>query len=487
MLLPDAGEGLTEAEILSWRVAPGDEVRDGDVVVEIETAKAVVELPCPFSGTVAEVLAAAGETVAVGAPILAVGAAGAATGGSEGADASSPAPAPGGGGDSGRSGGAGAGESGAGGGESGGDDARGGEPVAAADTGRQAVLVGYGPRTGATVRRRRRGHRSQQGAQPRPVERRPAETSVTANVRRPTHALAKPPVRKLAKDLGIDLVGVRPTGPGDVVTRDDVLAAHESVTTAAATLGGAAAGAIPGAGGPGLPAGQERRIPVRGVRRATAQAMVASAFAAPHVTEWVQVDVTESMALLERLRTRRELRDLRLTPLTLVARAVCLAARRTPETNSSWDEAAGEIVVHPHVNLGVAAATERGLVVPVLPAAERLDIAGLAQGIAALVETARSGKLSPAQLTGGTLSITNVGVFGVDGGTPILPPGQTVIVSVGQIRRLPWVVDEQVVPRSVTTIAISFDHRVIDGEAGSRFLADIAGVLQDPGLALAWG
>ncbi len=486
MLLPDAGEGLTEAEIIAWRVGPGDEVTDGDVVVEVETAKAIVELPCPFSGRVAEVLAAVGDTVAVGAPILAVAAAGGglAPAADSAADAPPVPPA----------------EAGAHPGSQ-----------AASGAGRQAVLVGYGPRSGEGRRRRRlgKGRSRGRGAEPstapaaappaRAGESVAAPTQRAAAVAAPGPAgppaadlpvgpaaarrvLAKPPVRKLARDLGVELATLTPTGPGGVVTRDDVLAARESPAHAGPTGGGVATGTAADAG-----EDQERRVPVRGVRRATAEAMVTSAFTAPHVTEWVQVDVTEAMALLERLRQRREYRDLRLTPLSLLARAICLAVRRTPETNSSWDGEAGEIVVHPRVNLGIATATDRGLVVPVLPAAERLDLAGLTRGVGELVDTARAGRLTPAQLSGGTLSITNVGVFGVDGGTPILPPGQTTIVCLGQVRRLPWVVEEQVVPRSVVTVAVSFDHRVIDGESGSRFLADVAALLADPGLALAWG
>ena len=229
---------------------------------------------------------------------------------------------------------------------------------------------------------------------------------------------------------------------------------------------------------------------MRGVRRHTAEAMVASAFTAPHVTEWVQVDVTGSVRLLERLRTDRALRGVRLSPFTLVARAMCLAVRRHPMVNVSWDEAAQEIVVHGRVGLGVAVATDRGLVLPVVPDAAALDLPALASRVAELVDVARAGRLQPTQQAGCTLTVTNVGVFGVDGGTPILPPGTGLILACGQVRRMPWVVGtgdaEQVVPRDVMTLAVSFDHRMIDGELGSRYLADVARVLEDPGYALAW-
>jgi pyruvate dehydrogenase E2 component (dihydrolipoamide acetyltransferase) len=236
--------------------------------------------------------------------------------------------------------------------------------------------------------------------------------------------------------------------------------------------------------------GLDVRIPVKGVRKHTAEAMVASAFTAPHVTEWVQVDVTESVRLLERLRADRSTSDVRLSPFTLVARAMCLAARRHPMVNVSWDGAAGEIVVHGRVGLGFAAATERGLVVPVVPDAGSLDLVELARQVADLVDTARAGRLQPAQQAGVTLTATNVGVFGVDGGTPILPPGTGLILACGQVRRMPWVVgsgqDEQVVPRDVMTLSVSFDHRMIDGELGSRYLADVARLLEDPAYGLAW-
>lgn len=470
--LPDAGEGLTEAEILIWRVAVGDTIEVNDVVVEIETAKAVVELPCPYAGTVEELLAQTGQTVAVGAPILAVRT-------SAASGAAAPAPAS----DQ----------------ESASDAEQTSDPEhrgptaesgahpstqAAAGAGRTAVLVGYGPAAGATRRRARRAAVADgvaTRAQTPDGDAAVLDAAVPdaavpdeeASATGPAKVLAKPPVRKLAKDLGVDLGAVEPTGEGGVVTREDVLAAAGPPST------------LPGRGHAPV-RGEERRISVKGVRKATADAMVASAFTAPHVTEWLQVDVSGSVELLDQLKADRSHAGQRLTVFTLVARAVCLATRRHPEVNVTWDGAAQEIVVHPEVHLGFAAATGRGLVVPVVHGAEGMDLAGLAQSVGELVSTAREGRLQPAQMSGGTLTITNVGVFGVDGGTPILPPGTGLILACGQVRRLPWVVDEQVVPRWVTTLAVSFDHRMIDGELGSRFLADVARLLEEPGYALAW-
>jgi 2-oxoisovalerate dehydrogenase E2 component (dihydrolipoyl transacylase) len=284
--------------------------------------------------------------------------------------------------------------------------------------------------------------------------------------------LAKPPVRKLAKDLGIDLREVIPSRPDGVITREDVQA-HSN---------GAPAEHAP----PPPSATGERREPIRGVRRATAAAMVASAFTAPHVTEFLAVDVTETMALRDRLRATREYADVRLTPLAFVAKAVCLAARRTPEVNAHWDEAAGEIVYYDRVQLGIAAATPRGLIVPKIRNADALSLAQLATALSALTATAREGKTPPADLVGGTFTITNVGVFGVDTGTPILNPGEAAILAVGSIKQAPWVVDGELAVRTVCQLALSFDHRLVDGEQGSRFLADVGQLLEDPGLALTY-
>jgi pyruvate dehydrogenase E2 component (dihydrolipoamide acetyltransferase) len=413
--LPDAGEGLTEADIVTWRVRPGDVVAVNDPLVDIETAKSLVELPSPFAGTVTQLLVAEGETVAVGTPIIAV-------------DTSTAAGA------------------------------------------RSPVLVGYGPRAGAPTSRRR------------PATGRAPEPEPAVDV--PVRALAKPPVRKLARDLGVDVQSVTPTGPAGVVTRADVERAAAQRAPAAPAP---AAPVEPQAALPARPAGPasgETRIPVKGVRRATAAAMVASAFTAPHVTEWVQVDVSRSVKLAEQLRGDPAFEGVKVSPLLLVAKALLLAVRRHPQINATWDGDAGEIVVKHAVHLGIAVATPRGLLVPNVKDADRLGLRELADALAALTAAAREGRTPPGDLTGGTITITNVGVFGVDGGTPILNPGESAILAVGAIRRLPWVHRGKVRPRWVTTLSLSFDHRVVDGDLGSAVLSDVAAVLEHPARAL---
>jgi pyruvate dehydrogenase E2 component (dihydrolipoamide acetyltransferase) len=459
--LPDVGEGLVEAEIVAWQVAAGDTVAVNQVLVEIETAKAVVELPSPFAGTVGELMAEPGATVQVGTPIIVIETAG--------------GPAPG-------------------------DEDAGAKIGEAGKDGRIATLVGYGPRQGAARRRPRRGAGTATAppAAP-PASPRPAPEPVPpADDRDPTTAkpgappngsahpngdrvpLATPPVRKLAKDLGVDLRSLAGSGTAGAITRDDVRAAASApVEQAVPATGTAPRAPAPARGG-------SRREPIRGVRKATAAAMVSSAFTAPHVTEFLAVDVTATMALRDRLRGTRAYAEVRLTPLAFVAKAVCLAARRTPEVNASWDEAAGEIVYYDHVQLGIAAATPRGLIVPKIRDADTLDLAGLAGALGELTATARSGRTPPADLAGGTFTITNVGVFGVDTGTPILNPGEAAILAVGAIKPAPWVVDGELAVRTVCQLALSFDHRLVDGEQGSRFLADVGALLEDPGLALAW-
>ena len=417
--LPDVGEGLTEAEIIAWKVKPGQVVAINDVLVDIETAKSIVELPSPFAGEVAEILVEEGQTVAVGTPIIRIG-------------AEEPAPVV----------------------ES---DAP--EPQAE----RQAVLVGYGPRTDVPTRRRRRPN----GLPEAPAGVASVDVEKVAQ-RSPQRPMARPPVRKLAKDLGVDLAVV--PCEGEFVTRAEVEAFAQAPSSPAPA--------------PTVAAG-DVRVPIKGVRKMTAQAMVTSAFTAPHVTEWITVDVTRTMELVDRLKADRRFADVKVSPTVIVAKAVCLAMRRTPEVNSSWDEAAQEIVLKQSVNLGLAAATDRGLVVPNIPGADRMTLVELAQAIGELTATARAGRTQPAQMTGGSFTITNVGVFGVDGGTPILNPGEAGILAVGQIARRPWVADDDsIVPRWVTTLALSFDHRLVDGEQGSHFLADVASILHDPAAAL---
>ncbi len=421
--LPDVGEGLTEAEIVTWLVAAGDVVEVNQILVEIETAKSLVELPSPFAGEVTDLHAEAGDTVEVGKPIISIATAGATT----------PTPSM--------------------------------PETRPATEDEPKLLVGYGAKE-TSGRRRRRGV-----ATPAAVAAPPAPVTVRSGPVR-----CKPPVRKLAKVLGVDLAEVTPTGLDGTVTRADVLAA--STTTPDAMPPPTVA----------EPSVDEIRIPIKGVRKHTAAAMVSSAFTAPHVTEFVTLDMTATMELRERLASRREMKDVKLSPLTFIAKAFLRAMERTPSSNSRWDEEAQEIVQLRDINLGIAAATPRGLVVPNIRSAQRLSLAELAGAIADLASTARAGRTTPEAMSQGTATISNFGVFGVDTGTPILNPGETVILGVGTISRRPWVVgegvDERIEPRWVTTLALSFDHRVMDGQQGSELLADTAAVLRDPALAV---
>jgi pyruvate dehydrogenase E2 component (dihydrolipoamide acetyltransferase) len=483
--LPDVGEGLTEAEIVGWRVKVGDTVKVNDIVVEIETAKSLVELPIPYAGTVNALLAEEGTTVDVGSPIISIATAAGAT--AAPADPPTVVPmvdTPG--------------EEGA---------VEPGLIGGPAPGGRTSVLVGYGPRTTEAKRRPRKGpavpdsagtaaaqasvQSSFGAAEHKAPEVSPqeAEPAIPVDVPQPdpsatpvdisggsppnVRSLAKPPVRKLAKDRGIELSQVTPTGPGGIITRADV-EAHGSQSSTDVTRRNVS-----------RPHGDEdTRIAVKGVRKMTAQAMVASAFTAPHVTEWMTVDVTRTMKLVDRIRTHRDFRDVKVSPLLIVAKAVCLTLRKHPMLNATFDDPAQEIVLRGRINLGIAAATPRGLVVPNVADADRLSMRELADALTALTATAREGRTQPADMSGGTFTITNVGVFGVDAGTPILNPGESGILAVGAINKRPWVVGNRIRPRWVTTLALSFDHRVVDGEQGSRFLADLAGILEDPGNAL---
>jgi 2-oxoisovalerate dehydrogenase E2 component (dihydrolipoyl transacylase) len=446
--LPDVGEGLTEADIVSWHVKPGDQVEVNQIIVEIETAKAVVELPSPWDGTVARLLVEEGQTVDVGTPIIAVEVPGEPAV-AEKTDLAERSVVP----------------------------ASGTEASlpSAEQPERQAVLVGYGVKASSTTRRTRKVP----AAIPPPAE--PALAEGQATIR----ALAKPPVRRLAKDLGINLAQLSGSGPDGTITRDDVQRAAGGTTVRSAPekeengARTASLAALPS------PAGEER-IPIRGVRKYMAAAMVSSAFTAPHVTEFLQVDVTETMAAVRRIRDLPEYADVRVSPLLLVARALLVAVRRHPMVNSSWDEDAQEIVVKHYVNLGIAVAAERGLLVPNVKNAGELSLPELARSLQDLSETARAGKATPADLAGGTITITNVGVFGVDAGTPILTPGEAAILAFGQVRDAPWVVDGQLAVRSVCTLSLSFDHRIIDGELGSALLRDVGSMLEDPVRMLAW-
>lgn len=463
-LLPDVGEGLIEAEIVTWKVKVGDVVAINDIVVEIETAKSLVELPSPYEGEVTALLAAEGDTVAVGTPIIAIGAPVDVPAEME-IDLSNPAA-------SGRVEG----------------ESLVGRNKAERGPQRRARKGSASPSTvaGASAQMQLQGAFAAGGAQSDDVVA-DDEPAVPATPARPhavaaspaeTRVLAKPPVRKLAKDLGVDIAALVGTGPQGSVTRADLEAAANgsSLVEPAERQRG------------GVETQRETREPIKGVRKMMASAMVGSAFSAPHVTEWITVDVTRTMDFVDRLKKRREFRDVKVSPLLVLARAVALAVRRTPEVNSFWDEAAQEVVLKHYVNLGIAAATPRGLVVPNVKDAQDLTLLELAGALNALTATAREGKTQPAEMSGGTITITNVGVFGVDAGTPIINPGESAILCFGAIKKQPWVVTtdgvDEIVPRQVTTLALSFDHRHVDGEKGSRFLADVAGILEDPASAL---
>ncbi|QYA99809.1 2-oxo acid dehydrogenase subunit E2 (plasmid) [Rhodococcus sp. USK10] len=420
-LLPDLGEGLTEAELISWTVAVGDTVELNQIIAEVETAKASVELPSPYAGTVVTLHADEGSTIDVGSAFIDIEIAD---------DTASPAPSPM------------------------------AAPVQQAPAERTPVLVGYGVAEESTSRRRRGG------ARPTP----PVGPPTTPVQGRP---LAAPPVRFAAKKAGVDLADVSPTGSQGQVTRADLDRILNAVTdNPAADLHAPPSTTAP--------IGDEERTPIKGVRKHTAAAMVRSAFTAPHVTEFVDVDVTPMMELLDKLRENKHFAGVRLTPLALVAKALLVALRTNPSLNSFWDEDAQEIVTKRYVNLGIAAATPRGLMVPNIKNAHTLGLRELALALSDLTRTAKDGKTGPADLADGTITITNVGVFGVDAGTPILNPGEAAILCFGSIRRRPWEHQGEIALRSITTLSLSFDHRLVDGEHGSKFLATLADILSDP-------
>src|SRR3954447_10623660 len=484
-LLPDVGEGLTEAEIVTWKVKVGDEIKINDVVVEIETAKSLVELPSPYAGVVTALLVPEGETVPVGTPIIRVDDPSAVP-----TDAPAPAPAEL---DLSNPAATGGGEGESLGGRNKAERAPGrrarrqtAPEVAGVHTARADVhdIFNAGaPHQHDEVVRivdavTHDAEQQSGGRTTATVTEAPVPPAAHAGA---TRALAKPPVRKLAKDLGVDLTTLTPSGPNGTVTRADVEGAGARMPEQYAGHPGDVGEAVPGRL-------REWREPIKGVRKMMGQAMVESAFSAPHVTEWVTVDVTRSTEFVARLRSRREFADVKVSPLLVLAWACMRAIRRTPVVNSYWDEQAQEIVFKSYVNLGIAAATPRGLVVPNIKDADVLSMRDLAGALADLTAVAREGRTQPAEMSGGTFTITNVGVFGVDAGTPIINPGESAILCFGATKRQPWVVDadgeDSIVVRHVTTLALSFDHRHIDGESGSRFLADVAGMIEDPASSL---
>ncbi|MFB4317714.1 dihydrolipoamide acetyltransferase family protein [Actinomadura sp. 21ATH] len=404
--LPDLGEGLTEAEIVEWKVAVGDTVEIDQIVVEVETAKAAVEVPVPYAGTVLELHAAAGTVLAVGAPLIEVG---------------------------GRA-----------------------DPAAARyreeeRAGSGNVLIGYGTGAAPEPRRRRRG-----AARTRPAR---------------APRVISPLVRRIAAEHGVDLAAVTPTGPRGVILRRDV---ERAITTRAPEP--------PAPSAP--PALADERIPLRGVRRAVADKLSRSRREIPDATTWVDVDATGLLAARDEL--RRSCPDLGIGVLALLARICVDGLRRFPELNASVDTGRAEIVRYGHVGLGFAAQTDRGLVVPVVRDAHLMTTARLAAELARLTGLARSGSLPPAALTGGTFTLNNYGVFGVDGSTPIINHPEAALLGVGRIADRPWVTTGgAVVARKVVQLSLTFDHRVCDGGTAGGFLRHVADRVENPSVLLA--
>lgn len=483
--LPDVGEGLTEAEIVSWKVKPGDSVRVNDIFVEIETAKSLVELPSPFEGVVKELFAHEGDTLEVGAPLFAVDTL-----------AEDPNPktsplrtikvdsVPG--------------ELVTPSGLTAGSKVDLEEPPASMSGGTGTALVGSGPKADAPQRRRRvrpgmdvssaasgAEHQAKPDASVAPAPSTSAPSTPAPKVRQPlTHfvnrVLAKPPVRKIARDLGIDLERVTPTGAFGEVTRGDLESyqqQREREQDAAPQFWN---------GTSESDKGRIERHPVRGVRKATANAMVQSAFTAPHVSIFVDVDASRTMEFVQRLKASRDFEGIKVSPLLILAKAVIWAAARNPSVNASWVDTqdGAEIQVKHFMNLGIAAATPRGLMVPNIKNAQNLSLKELAIALNDLASTARAGKTKPSEMQNGTLTITNIGALGIDTGTPIINPGEVAIVAFGTIRQKPWVVSGEVIPRWITTLGGSFDHRVVDGDLSARFMADVAAIMEEPALLL---
>ena len=466
--LPDVGEGLLEAEIVSWKVKEGDIVAVNDVIVEIETAKSIVELPSPYAGTVTSLMVAEGDTVDVGTAIIAIGS----------GQAQSPAAA-----------------------------AVPAVPVVPVEPADEVLkpLVGSGPKADAVRRRARINPAAAvptQAVSPAdvapaagaPAAGAPAAAGATAQgpasnmitkaaasagrmVAKANRVLAKPPVRKAAKDLGIDLSKVFATGLRGEVTKKDLISYQDQ---RAAEQDGAGTFWVPATGQAGDP--RIEHVKVKGVRKATAKAMVESAFSAPHVSIFVDVDASRTMEFVKRLKVSRDFEGIRVSPLLILAKAVIWAAARNPSVNATW--AGDEILIKHFMNLGIAAATPRGLMVPNIKDAQDLSLKELAIALNELAVTARAGQTAPADMRGGSLTITNIGVLGIDTGTPIINPGEVAIVAFGTIKQKPWVVDGEVVPRWITTLGGSFDHRVVDGDLSARFMADVAAIMEEPALLL---
>ncbi|EPR76905.1 Dihydrolipoamide acyltransferase component of branched-chain alpha-keto acid dehydrogenase complex [Leifsonia rubra CMS 76R] len=445
--LPDLGEGLTESELVEWHVAVGDMVILNQPIAEVETAKAIVSLPSPVAGKISALHAEPGTTVLVGTRIVTFELDGAADSPDADDDAKKSASP---------------------------EKSETTETTeVAAPSGapeRNSVLVGYGPAVESEKRPTRKARTSKAEA----------EAAVQADVPPGARTKSTPPVRKLAHDLGVDLTTLSGSGPDGVITRDDVSQAADAGSRSSgldqkqsfpqSTSRTGAANARP----------REQRTPIKSVRKATAAAMVSSAFTAPHVTEFLTIDVTETIELVARLKAAGSAASV----LAVVAKALCIGVARNASLNSRWDAEANEIIEFGYVNLGIAVATPRGLMVPNLKDADALSLAELTAAISATARDARESKATPVSLSGGTISITNVGVFGIDAGTPILNPGEAAILAVGAVRKRPWEFHGEVALRDVMTLSLSFDHRLVDGEQGARFLTDVGAILSYPGTVL---
>lgn len=516
--LPDVGEGLTEAEIVSWKVTAGQDVTVDQVLVEIETAKSLVELPSPWEGTVLDLLVGEGRTVEVGTPLIVIG---------KSSEAPGNVPDPGytGGADQASRDSARSGDN---------QDGKAGshqQAVEGVDSSATQALVGSGPKADP-VQRRRRKPRQPFEAQPQASAPEPAAAAAAPAAGRPSFgegiadllsrtrigqsgsdrgawwntkrqdnapssakaaptetpapdaadvprrpALAKPPVRKVAKEMGIDLADVAGTGESGQVTKRDLLAyaAHlREIPDGPESFW--VSGNAPGAGD------RTQRIPVKGVRKLTAQNMVKSAFSAPHVSIFVDVDASRTMEFVKRLKEADYFDGVKVTPLLILAKAIIWATARNPQVNATWTDS--EIIIKRYMNLGIAAATPRGLMVPNIKDAQEMSLRELAVALDDLTKTARAGKTQPGDMQNGTISITNIGSLGIDIGTPIINPGEVAIVAFGTIKQKPWVVDGEIIPRWITTLGGSFDHRVVDGDLSARFMADVAKILEEPALLL---
>ncbi|MEX5236955.1 dihydrolipoamide acetyltransferase family protein [Kocuria arenosa] len=492
--LPDLGEGLTEAELVSWLVQVGDTVAVDQPIAEVETAKSAVEVPCPFAGTVHQLHGASGQTLDVGAPLISV---------DTGDRAGTPAPQGGGpkGGQSYQE------EERAGADPAAAAEASGGSAASDDDAGSGSVLIGYGTPAGGTAGRRRRpkragsaagapaastaGPASAQAAKEtaaRAAQAAGAAHDAMASAPRLAPTVVSPIVRKLAKDRGVDISTVRGSGPGGLILRRDVVAAAPSAAapSAAAPSAAAPSAAVPSAADARTGLGVAERLPVSGIRKVIGQAMTRSRTEIPEATVWVDVDATK----LVELRAELKAQDPATAPglMALIARFVLAGLARHPELATrieTLEDGSQEIVRFDGVNLGFAAQTDRGLVVPNIRRAHTLSARGLDAELRRLTELARAGKAGPAELSGSTFTLNNYGVFGTDGAAAIINHPEVAILGIGRIIDRPWVVDGQLAVRKVTQLSLAFDHRVCDGGAAGGFLRMVADAVENPVSVLA--